>query len=203
MSHDFSPEAASVWLPFLQEQALAETEFWLLYELYMTVPMPAKRLVQWTWQEAESRGMKRESDLELALQSLTDRGLVLQIDESLRTAIELLSRRSRLSPLCGFPAVGNIDLSLRGAAAMERWQCLVFGPIPQGKAVRSSLQDDPPFSVFGTDEKAVSDFIECCVLSEERTFQVGEIVRCGPWSERWWSVYPCGFVCQVTALDPP
>ena len=200
MDHNFSPEAARAWLPFLQEQALTEPEFWLLRELDMTVPMSAERLIRWTWQEGEKTGAKQKSDLELALQSLIDRRLVLEIDESVLTAIKLLSLRSRLFPLSSFPAVGDIDLSLSGAAVMKRWECLVFGPVPKGRAVRS-LQNAPPFSVFGTDKEAVSDFIECPDLSEDGTVQVGEITPCGPWSDRWWSTYSCGFVCQVTTRE--
>jgi hypothetical protein len=115
------------------------------------------------------------------------------------SAIHLLLDRSQLVPAEGCPKVGSVDLSLRGATVMIRWRELVFGSL-DGSAVRTMLNGSSDF-VFGTDRKAVADFIDVCLKSEEDFVEAGEITPCGPWCSRWWHVYPVGFVSQVTTRD--
>jgi len=198
MKENFSLDAARAWEPFLQEQGLTEIEFWLLNEIYMTVAMSAERLIPWTLKDNGGPVAEPRAEVELALRSLLDRGLLLEIDEACASAIHLLLARSRLVPAAGWPEVGSLDLSLRGAAVMQRWRELVFGPIELGSAARLMQEGSPEaVTVFGTDEEAVADFVEVCLESEEGFLEAGEITRCGPWCSRWWHVYPNGFVCQV------
>jgi hypothetical protein len=183
MKEDFCPEAAKAWEPFLEKQALTEIEFWLLDEIYMTVAMPIERLIDWTLNVNQEPVAKPRADVELALRSLLDRGLLLEIDEQSMSAIHLLLDRSQLVPACGWPKVGSVDLSLRGAAVMTRWRELLFGSL-DGSAART-MQDGSSEIVLGKDRKAVADFIDVCLKTEEDFVEAGEITPCGPWCIRW------------------
>ncbi len=199
MNENFSPDAAKAWLPFLREQALTETEFWLLDETYMTIAMPPARLVNWCLKENDGSIDEPRSAVEQALRSLIDRGLLLEIDEQVLGAIRLLLDRSRIVPADWLPTIGSVDLSLRGAAVMKRWRELVFGHVPSGVATRT-VRGGPQEVVFATDEEAISDFIEV-VKTEDNFLHAGAITPCGPWCGRWWDVHPCGFACQITMRD--
>jgi hypothetical protein len=201
MNEDFCPEARIAWEPFLKEQALTEIEFSLLDEIFMTQDMPAERLIPWTLQEIRTPVTEPRAEVELAVRALLDRGLLLEIDETCLAAIHLLLARSHLVPTLGWPRVGSLDLSLRGAAVMKRWRELVFGPVPQGSAVRV-MQAGSPVIVFGTDEEAIADFLDADLKTDETFLEAGEITPCGIWCGRWWQVYSNGFVCEVKMRDP-
>jgi hypothetical protein len=199
MEDDFSPDARKAWEPFLQEQALSEIEFYLLDDIYMTVDWPAERLIHRTLKENGGPVAEPRTEVELALRALLDRGLLLEVDESCLAAIQLLLARSQLVSSLGWPHVGNLDLSLRGAAVMERWRELVFGPVRHGSAVRV-MQSRSPVIIFGTDNEAVADFIDAC-MNEEGFLAAGEIAPCGIWCGRWWQIYSNGFVFQARMQD--